>query len=52
MNAMTYSRFLDNDRPAYVSLVNSGNSNLIDRLKPWPCIQSYYAQYQEVRLFE
>jgi hypothetical protein len=52
MNASSYTRFLDNDRPAYVSLVNSGNARLIGKLKPWPCIQSYYAQYQEVRLFE
>jgi len=52
MNASTYTRFLDNDRPVYVSLVGSGNARLIGKLKPWPCIQSYYAQYDEVKLFE
>jgi len=52
MNASTYTRFLDNDRPAYVSLLNSGNARLIGRIRPWSCIQSYYAQYDEVRLFE
>ncbi|GAA0852364.1 DUF6090 family protein [Aliiglaciecola litoralis] len=52
INASTYTRFLDDDRPAYISLVNSGNARLIGKLKPWPCIQSYYAQYKEVRLFE
>ncbi len=52
MNASTYTRFLDDDSPSYVSLVNSGNARLIGKLKTWPCIQSYYAQYQEVQAFE
>ncbi|WP_133566446.1 DUF6090 family protein [Marinicella litoralis] len=52
MNASTYTRFLDNNHPSYLSLVNTGNATLIGKLKPWPCIQSYYAQYQEVLLFE
>ena len=52
MNASTYTRFLGNDSPAYVSLVNSGSARLIGKLKPWPCIQSYYDQYQEVQRFE
>ena len=52
MNAAAFTRFLDDDQPAYHSLVNAGNARLIGQLKPWPCIQSYYAQYKEVRLFE
>ncbi|HMB39204.1 MAG TPA: hypothetical protein VKO85_09000 [Wenzhouxiangellaceae bacterium] len=52
MNASTYTRFLDNDQPTYASLVNAGNARLIGRLKPWPCIHSYYAQHQEVRQAE
>ncbi|NNC38884.1 MAG: hypothetical protein HKO02_15605 [Hyphomonadaceae bacterium] len=52
MNASSYTRFLDYHSPTYVSLVNCGNARLISKLKPWPCIQSYYAQYHEVQLFE
>ena len=52
MNAASYVRVLDNDSPAYASLVNSGNARLIGKVKPWPCTQSYQAQYQEVLLFE
>ena len=52
MNASTYTRFLDNDQPAYVSLLSSGNARLIGRIKPWPCIHYYYAQHLEVQKAE
>jgi hypothetical protein len=52
MNASAFTRFLDDDQPTYNSLVNAGNARMNGNLKPWPCIQSYYAQYEEVRLFE
>jgi len=52
MNAASYVRVLDDDSPAYASLINSGNARLIEKVKPWPCIQSYQAQHQEVRSFE
>jgi hypothetical protein len=52
MNASTYTRFLDNDQPAYVSLLSSGNARLIERIEPWPCIHFYYAQQREVQKAE
>ena len=52
MNASTYTRFLDNDQPAYASLLSSGNARLIGRIKPWPCIHFYYAQHLEVQKAE
>ena len=52
MNASTYTRFLDNDQPAYASLLSSGNARLIGRIEPWPCIHFYYAQQQEVQKAE
>jgi hypothetical protein len=52
MNASTYTRFLDNDQPAYASLLSSGNARLIGQLAPWPCVQFYYAQQQEVQKAE
>ena len=47
-----YTRFLDNDRSAYTSLVNSGNANVIAGLPSFRCIQSYYAYQDEVLKFE
>ena len=52
MNASTYTRFLDNDQPAYVSLLSSGNARLIGKIKPWPCVHFYYAQHLEVQKAE
>ncbi len=47
-----YTRVLDNDRPAYTSLVNSGDAHLVADLPAFPCIQSYYAYEDEVLKFE
>jgi hypothetical protein len=52
MNASIYTRFLYNHQPTYTSLLSSGNARLIEKLEPWPCIHSYYAQHQKVRQFE
>jgi hypothetical protein len=52
VQAAFYTRFLDNDRPAYSSLVNSGSGSLIAGLPSFPCIQSYYAYQDEVLKFE
>ncbi|WP_412067262.1 hypothetical protein [Rubrivirga sp. IMCC43871] len=52
IQAAYYTRFLDNDRSGYASLVNSGNANLIAGLESFPCIQAYYAYEDEVLKFE
>ncbi len=52
IQAAYYTRFLDNDRAAYASLVNSGNANLIAGLPSFRCIQSYYSYEDEVLKFE
>lgn len=52
MQGAYYTRFLDNDRPAYTSLVNSGDAHLVADLPAFPCIQSYYAYQDEVLKFE
>ncbi len=52
INAAYYTRFLDSDRPAYSSLVSSGNANLLATMPSFHCIQSYYAAHDETRKFE
>lgn len=52
IQAAAYTRFLDTDRPAYESLVNSGTVDLIAELPMFPCLQSYYAYQDEVLKFE
>jgi hypothetical protein len=52
INAVSYTRFLDGDRPAYSSLLSAGNANLIANLPSFQCIQSYYALHDETAKFE
>ncbi len=52
IQAAYYTRFLDTDRPAYESLVNSGTVDLIAGLPMFPCLQAYYAYQDEVLKFE
>ena len=52
INAASYTRFLDDDRPAYSSLVSAGNANLIDKMPSFHCIVAYYAAHDEIRKFE
>lgn len=52
IQAAFYTRFLDTDRPAYTSLVNSGDARLVDGLPAFPCVQAYYAYQDEVLKFE
>ena len=52
INAAYYTRFLDSDRPAYSSLVSSGDANLLANMASFHCIQSYYAAHDETRKLE
>lgn len=52
IQAAFYTRFLDTDRPAYTSLVSSGDARLVADLPSFPCVQAYYAYQDEVLKFE
>jgi len=52
INAASYTRFLDSDRPAYSSLVSAGGANLLDKMPSFHCILAYYAAHDETRKFE
>lgn len=52
INAAYYTRFLEDDRPAYSSLVSAGNANLLANTPSFNCIQAYYAAHNETRKFE